>query len=85
MPRQFPTAVARHLYKLSLIHGSSKISFTLISMGLPDGIRKIVENYLQYGKTFQIEVGLFDQDFLSTTLTIFDRDTIFNLVMGLQL
>jgi hypothetical protein len=28
-------------------------------MGLPDGIRKIVENYLQYGKTFQIEVGSF--------------------------
>jgi hypothetical protein len=28
-------------------------------MGLPDGIRKIVENYLQYGKTFQIEVSSF--------------------------
>lgn len=51
----FPTAVAHNLYKLGLIHGHAKISFTLLSMGLPDGIRKIVENYLQYGKTFQIE------------------------------
>lgn len=56
---QYPTAVAHQLYKLGLVHGHAKISFTLLSMGLPDGIRKIVENYLQYGKTFQIEVRLF--------------------------
>ena len=52
---QYPTAVAHHLYKLGLVHGHAKISFTLLSMGLPDGIRKIVENYLSFGKTFQIE------------------------------
>jgi hypothetical protein len=56
---QYPTAVAHQLYKLGLVHGHAKISFTLLSMGLPAGIRKIVENYLQYGKTFQIEVRLF--------------------------
>ncbi|KAG8800134.1 hypothetical protein FRC16_003521 [Serendipita sp. 398] len=51
----FPTAVAHQLFKLGRTHGHAKISFTLLSMGLPDGIRKIVEHYLSYGKTFQIE------------------------------
>ncbi|KAG8791615.1 hypothetical protein FRC17_008732 [Serendipita sp. 399] len=51
----FPTAVAHQLFKLGRTHGHAKISFTLLSMGLPDGIRKIVEHYLSCGKAFQIE------------------------------
>ncbi|GLB39136.1 putative chAPs (Chs5p-Arf1p-binding proteins) [Lyophyllum shimeji] len=51
----FPTQIARSFFKLGQIHGHAKISFTLISMGLPDPILKIMDSYLQYGKTFKIE------------------------------
>ncbi|KAG6857043.1 hypothetical protein H0H87_010397 [Tephrocybe sp. NHM501043] len=51
----FPTQIARAFFKLGQIHGHAKISFTLISMGLPDAILKIMDSYLQYGKTFKIE------------------------------
>ncbi|KAF5383145.1 hypothetical protein D9615_005017 [Tricholomella constricta] len=46
----FPTQIARSFFKLGQIHGHAKISFTLISMGLPDPILKIMDSYLQYGK-----------------------------------
>lgn len=48
-------------------------------MGLPDGIRKIVENYLQYGKTFQIEVCPFGRQFLAAATNKLGRDTIFKI------
>ncbi|KAL4073639.1 Chs5p-Arf1p-binding proteins-domain-containing protein [Scleroderma yunnanense] len=51
----YPTLVARCFFKLGQIHGHGKISFTLLSMGLPENILKIMESYLQYGKTFQVE------------------------------
>ncbi|KAF8067804.1 Chs5p-Arf1p-binding proteins-domain-containing protein [Lyophyllum atratum] len=51
----FPTQIARSFFKLGQIHGHAKISFTLISMGLPDPILKIMDSYLQYGKVFKIE------------------------------
>jgi hypothetical protein len=52
---QFPTLIARCFFKLGQIHGHAKISFTLLSMGLPDPILKIMDSYLQYGKAFKVE------------------------------
>lgn len=51
----YPTLIARCFFKLGQIHGHAKISFTLLSMGLPENILKIMESYLQYGKTFKVE------------------------------
>ncbi|KAG6332268.1 hypothetical protein ID866_6817 [Astraeus odoratus] len=51
----YPTAVARCFFRLGQIHGHAKIQFTLLSMGLPEPILKIMDNYLQYGKTFRVE------------------------------
>ncbi|KIM78232.1 hypothetical protein PILCRDRAFT_98461 [Piloderma croceum F 1598] len=51
----FPTHIARCFFKLGQIHGHAKISFTLLSMGLPDSILKIMDSYLQYGKAFKVE------------------------------
>jgi hypothetical protein len=52
---QYPTTIARAFFKLGQIHGFAKISFTLISMGLPDPILKIMESYLNHGKVFKVE------------------------------
>jgi hypothetical protein len=52
---QYPTQIARAFFKLGQLHGHDKISFTLLSMGLPEPILKIMDNYLQYGKTFKVE------------------------------
>ena len=43
------------LFKLGQLHGHAKISFTLLSMGLPESILKIMDSYLQYGKAFKVE------------------------------
>ncbi|KAG1741570.1 Chs5p-Arf1p-binding proteins-domain-containing protein [Suillus paluster] len=51
----YPTLIARCFFKLGQIHGHAKISFTLLSMGLPEPILKIMDSYLQYGKTFKVE------------------------------
>ncbi|KAJ2913790.1 hypothetical protein MD484_g6620, partial [Candolleomyces efflorescens] len=51
----YPTQIARAFFKLGQIHGFAKISFTLLSMGLPDPILKIMESYSQYGKVFKVE------------------------------
>jgi hypothetical protein len=51
----YPTLIARSFFRLGQIHGHAKISYTLLSMGLPDTILKIMESYLQYGKTFKVE------------------------------
>ncbi|KAN0085746.1 ChAPs (Chs5p-Arf1p-binding proteins) domain containing protein [Tylopilus felleus] len=51
----YPTLIARSFFKLGQIHGHAKIAFTLLSMGLPDPVLKIMEGYLQYGKTFKVE------------------------------
>ncbi|KAJ8508754.1 hypothetical protein ONZ45_g8998 [Pleurotus djamor] len=51
----YPTLIARSFFKLGQIHGIAKISFTLMSMGLPESILKIMESYLQYAKTFKVE------------------------------
>ena len=55
MVLQYPTQIARCLFKLGQIHGHAKITYTLLSMGLPDNIAKIMESYLNYGKTFKVE------------------------------
>lgn len=52
---QYPTQIARAFFKLGQIHGHAKINFTLLSMGLPEPILKILNSYLQYGKTFGVE------------------------------
>jgi hypothetical protein len=54
-PLQYPTQIARAFFKLGQIHGHAKISFTLLSMGLPEAILKIMNSYLQYGKNFGVE------------------------------
>jgi len=51
----FPTQIARSLFKLGQIHGHQKIQFTLLSLGLPEPILKIMDSYLQYAKTFKVE------------------------------
>ncbi|KAJ3553876.1 hypothetical protein NM688_g3386 [Phlebia brevispora] len=51
----YPTQIARCLFKLGQIHGHAKISYTLLSMGLPEAVRKIMESYLQYGSVFRVE------------------------------
>ncbi|KAK2465571.1 hypothetical protein APHAL10511_002463 [Amanita phalloides] len=51
----YPTQIARCFFKLGQIHGHAKISFTLLSMGLPEPIMKIMNSYLQCGKLFKVE------------------------------
>ncbi|KIY45052.1 chaps-domain-containing protein [Fistulina hepatica ATCC 64428] len=51
----YPTLIARSFFKLGQIHGHAKISFTLLSMGLPDQILKTMDSYLHYGKVFRVE------------------------------
>lgn len=52
---QYPTSIAKCFFKLGQIHGHAKIRFTLLSMGLPDPILRIMESYLVYGKVFKVE------------------------------
>lgn len=52
---QYPTHIGRSFFKLGQTHGHAKIKFTLLSMGLPDAIWKIMESYLEYGSTFKVE------------------------------
>ncbi|KAJ6572117.1 Chs5p-Arf1p-binding proteins-domain-containing protein [Mycena capillaripes] len=51
----YPTQIAQCFFKLGQVHGHAKISYTLLSMGLPEPILKIMDSYLQYGKTFKVE------------------------------
>ncbi|KAG8926929.1 hypothetical protein FRC01_008206 [Tulasnella sp. 417] len=51
----YPTAIAHHLYKLGRIHGHAKISYTILSMGLPEGLLNMMQGYLNYGKLFKVE------------------------------
>ena len=52
---QYPSTVARLLFKLGQSHGFAKIDNTLTSMGLSLPILVMVKNYLQYGKAFRVE------------------------------
>ncbi|KAI0945643.1 hypothetical protein AcW1_001816 [Taiwanofungus camphoratus] len=51
----YPTQVARSLFKLGQFHGHAKVSYTLLSMGLPEPVAKIMDKYLNYGKVFKVE------------------------------
>ena len=53
--RQYPTQIARCFFKLGQIHGHAKIQWSLLSMGLPEPVMKIMESYLAYGRTFKVE------------------------------
>ncbi|KZS97343.1 chaps-domain-containing protein [Sistotremastrum niveocremeum HHB9708] len=55
METSYPTSVAHHIFKLGQIHGHAKISYTLLSMSLPEPIQKAMEGYLNYGKNFGVE------------------------------
>jgi Chs5-Arf1p-binding protein BUD7/BCH1 len=52
---QYPTLIARCFFKLGQIHGHAKISYTLLSMSLPEPILKVMEGFLHYGKVFKVE------------------------------
>ncbi|KAF8480419.1 Chs5p-Arf1p-binding proteins-domain-containing protein [Russula ochroleuca] len=51
----YPTQIARWLFKLEQVHGHAKIWNTLLSMGLPEPILHIMQEYLQYGQRFKVE------------------------------
>ncbi|KAM5532164.1 hypothetical protein V8D89_014189 [Ganoderma adspersum] len=51
----YPTQIARCFFKLGQIHGHAKIQWSLLSMGLPEPVMKIMESYLAYGRTFKVE------------------------------
>ncbi|KAK7684982.1 hypothetical protein QCA50_011817 [Cerrena zonata] len=53
--QSYPSQIARCFFKLGQIHGHQKIQYTLLSMGLPDPVRQIMENYLGYGRSFKVE------------------------------
>ena len=64
--------IAHYLYQLGLIHGHSKIQYTLLSMvrsaflvpraltpqNLPVGIFEIMQGYIKYGSTFGVSFDL---------------------------
>jgi hypothetical protein len=52
---QYPTQIAKCFFKLGQIHGHAKMQFTLLSMGLPDSVLRIMDGYLMYGKAFKVE------------------------------
>lgn len=54
MESAYPSSIAHAIYKLGLVHGLSKIEYTLLSMNLPDGIFPIMMQYLEYAKTFAV-------------------------------
>ncbi|KAF8318707.1 chaps-domain-containing protein [Clavulina sp. PMI_390] len=51
----YPTAIAKHLFKLTQTHGFAKIRNTISSMGMPQPITNVVLGYLDYGTTFKVE------------------------------
>ncbi|EIN08929.1 chaps family protein [Punctularia strigosozonata HHB-11173 SS5] len=51
----YPTLIARCFFKLGQMHGHAKISYTLMSMSLPEPILKIMESFLHYGTVFKVE------------------------------
>jgi len=51
----YPTLISRSFFRLGQIHGHAKIAYTLLSMGLPEQIMKIMNSFLEYGKTFKVE------------------------------
>ncbi|THH00715.1 hypothetical protein EW026_g1868 [Hermanssonia centrifuga] len=51
----YPTQIAKCLFKLGQIHGHAKISYTLMSMSLPEPVLKIMESFLHYGNVFKVE------------------------------
>ncbi|PLW39506.1 hypothetical protein PCASD_07662 [Puccinia coronata f. sp. avenae] len=56
MEMSFPTAVAHQLYKLMRQEGVAKISYSLVSMNLPQPILKTcMQGYFNYAQVFRIE------------------------------
>jgi len=52
---QYPSAIAKHLFKLAQVHGFEKIRNTVSSMGMPAPVTNVVLAYLNYGTTFKVE------------------------------
>ncbi|WVQ95035.1 hypothetical protein IAU59_002127 [Kwoniella sp. CBS 9459] len=55
MDAAYPSMIAHYLFKLGLIHGHAKIQYTLLSMNLPVGIFEVMQGYMKYGATFNVE------------------------------
>jgi len=51
----YPSAIAKHLFKLAQVHGFEKIRNTVSSMGMPAPVTNVVLAYLNYGTTFKVE------------------------------
>ncbi|KAI0765287.1 chaps-domain-containing protein [Fomes fomentarius] len=51
----YPTQIGRCFFKLGQIHGHAKIKYSLVSLGLPEAVSKIMESYFVYGQTFKAE------------------------------
>ncbi|GAA6045529.1 hypothetical protein NBRC10513_007890 [Rhodotorula toruloides] len=51
-----PTVVSKALFKLIRTHGLAKVSYTLVSMNVPQAILKqIMQGYFQFAQTFRTE------------------------------
>ncbi|GAA5930902.1 hypothetical protein JCM3775_000747 [Rhodotorula graminis] len=56
MEAAYPTAVAHQLFKLIRRDGLAKISYSLVSMNVPQAIlKKVAQPYFQYAQTFRVD------------------------------
>ncbi|BGP40620.1 bud site selection protein [Rhodotorula kratochvilovae] len=56
MEAAYPTAVAHQLFKLIRRDGLAKISYSLVSMNVPQAIlKRVAQPYFQYAQTFRVE------------------------------
>ncbi|KAH9958471.1 hypothetical protein BC827DRAFT_1377666 [Russula dissimulans] len=69
---QYPTQIVRLLFKLEQVHVHAKIWNTLVSMGLPEPILLVMQQFLQYGMKMSL-------------LSNYRRQTIFEPSDGLWL
>ncbi|BGO91943.1 bud site selection protein [Rhodotorula toruloides] len=51
-----PTVVSKALFKLIRTHGLAKVSYTLVSMNVPQAILKqIMQGWFQFAQNFRVE------------------------------
>ncbi|KAI0075971.1 chaps family protein [Panus rudis PR-1116 ss-1] len=53
--QSYPTQMAKCLMKLGTMHGHQKINYSILSMGLPESVEKIMTSYLTFGRVFRVE------------------------------
>ncbi|CCF50111.1 hypothetical protein NDA11_000852 [Ustilago hordei] len=54
MEASFPGAVAKCLFKLIKSEGLAKVSYTLVSIGAPETIARLMQNYFAYASAFKV-------------------------------